>query len=119
MLAAFVAFGDAGKKMLADHYDVYLKKEQPGQRTLCGHYDMDDGSVPGSLAPYLPMGAFDGKVVDTAMAKKWQFWARWGRPCGMRFKADEFVAEHPQYEAFRPYLPDFPTQPWTVFQGQD
>ena len=106
---------ETAKKLLADHYDVYLKKENPSSRTICGHFELDDGSVPASGGPYWPSGAIDGKVVDSKMAKDWQFWAKWGSSCDRNFDANNFLAEHPQFSRLKGYLPDLPAQPWTIF----
>jgi hypothetical protein len=106
---------EIAKRMLADHYDVYLKKEVPSSRTICGHYELDDGSIPGSRGAYLPAGAIDGKVVDSDMAKKWHFWARWGSSCEIGFDAERFLEKHTQYDWLQGYLKDLPAQPWTVF----
>ena len=106
---------ETAKKLLADHYDVYLKKENPSSRTICGHFELDDGSVPASGGPYWPSGAIDGKVVDTKMAKDWQFWAKWGSSCDRNFDANDFLTEHPQFSRLKGYLPDLPAQPWTIF----
>lgn len=103
------------KQMLADHYDVYLQKEQPSSRTICGHFELDDGSVPGSRSAYSPAGAVDGKVVDSNMAENWQFWAKWASSCDIGFDAEEFLEKHPQYDWLEGYLKDLPTQPWTIF----
>ncbi|MHC4529630.1 MAG: C45 family autoproteolytic acyltransferase/hydrolase, partial [Planctomycetota bacterium] len=112
---------DAGlaKKMLADHYDVYLEQEKPSSRTICGHYELDDGSVPNSRKPYRPVGALDGKVVDSEMARSWRFWARWGSSCDIGFDAGRFLEEHPQYDWLDGYLQDLPAGPWTVFGGRE
>ena len=101
--------------MLADHYDVYLRKEKPGSRTICGHSELDDGSVPGTRSAYSPGGAIDGKVVDSTMAGNWKFWARWGSSCNMGFDAQKFLKNHTQYDWLQGYLKDLPIQPWTVF----
>jgi hypothetical protein len=102
------------KKMLADHYDVYLKKENPSSRTICGHWELEDGSIPASGGPWRPSGTIDGKVVDSQMAKSRQFWARWGSSCGRTFDANDFLAEHPQYNRLKGFLPNLPAQPWTI-----
>ncbi len=103
------------KQMLADHYDVYLQKEQPGSRTICGHGELDDGHVPGSGSAYRPSGAFDGKVVDSNMAQNWQMWAKWGGSCDLAFDATQFLEKHHQYDWMKGCLPDFPPKPWTIF----
>ena len=62
---------------LADDYDVYLRKRQPGSRTLCRHYELDAEPF-GGPEPFEPSGTFDGKVVDSELAKKLTFLARLG-----------------------------------------
>ncbi len=103
------------RQMLADHYDMYLQKEQPSSRTICGHAERDDAGVPGATKAFRPSGAFDGKVVDSNMAKAWQLWAKWGGSCDIGFNAAQFIEKHPQYEWLKGYLPDLPAKPWTVF----
>lgn len=106
---------EIAKKMLADHYDIYLEKEQPSFRTICGHWALDNGIVPGTMGAFLPGGAIDGKVVDAIMAKNWQIWAKWGSSCDIGFNAKEFLEKHPQYEWQKDYLKDLPAMPWTIF----
>ena len=101
-----------GKKVLADHYDPYLNKENPGKRSLCCHTELSkDGHY-----PYFPHGAIDCKVVDTATAKKLAFYAKWGRPCGQPFHAKQFLREHPEYANYAQVLEDFPVGEWTNVQ---
>ncbi len=110
---------EIGKRMLADHYDVYLNREQGSNRTLCGHSDLDNGMVPGSGAPFTPSGAMDGKIVTADMAKNMQFWAIWGSSCGTReLNADQFLEEHSQFEWMRGHLPDVHKHPWVVFTAK-
>lgn len=106
---------EVAKVMLADHYDVYLQKEEPSFRTICGHWELDNGFVPGTLGAYLPGGAVDGKVVDSDMAKNWRLWAKWGSSCDIGFNAKDFLKKHPQYEWLDGYLKDLPAEPWTIF----
>jgi hypothetical protein len=106
---------EIAKRMLADHYDVYLEKENPGSRTICGHLELDDGRIPGSRGAYLPAGAVDGKVVDSNLAKNWQFWAKWGSSCDIGFDAQKFLEKHTQYDWLQGYLKDLPAEPWTIF----
>jgi hypothetical protein len=110
---------ESAKRMLADHYDVYLEKEKPSFRTICGHWELDNGMVPGTLGAYLPGGAVDGKVADSSMAKNWQIWAKWGSSCNIGFHAKEFLEKHPQYEWLDGYLKDLPAMPWTIFPPQE
>jgi len=106
---------ELAKKMLADHYDVYLQKEKPSSRTICGHSDLDDGSIPGTKSAFRPVGAVDGKVVDSDMVKNWQFAAKWGSSCNIGFDAKRFLEKHPQYDWLDGFLKDLPPQPWTIF----
>jgi len=114
---------EIAKRMLADHYDVYLERENPGSRTICGHFELDDGSVPGSIPAYLgayyPAGAVDGKVVDSDMARNWQFWAKWGSSCEIGFDAEKFLDQHTQYDWLDGYLGDLPAEPWTVLSTKE
>ena len=109
---------EVAKQMLADHYDVYLEKEQPSFRTICGHWELDNGMVPGTMGAYLPGGAVDGKVVDSNLAKDWKLWAKWGSSCDIGFDAKKFLEQHPQYEWQKDYLKDLPAEPWTLFPLQ-
>ena len=110
---------EIAKQMLADHYDIYLQKENPSYRTICGHGELDDGSIPTSRYAYYPGGAIDGKVVDSDMAKNWQFWAKWGSSCDIAFDANDFLQKHTQYDWLKGYLRDLPHQPWTVFPVEE
>lgn len=113
---------EIAKKILADHYDVYLEKENPCSRTICAHYELDDRkymSAAGRPGPYQPRGAVDGLVADSEDAEKMRLWCRWGSSCGMPFKAEDFLKMHPQFEYLRPFLKDRPTQNWTTFASQN
>ena len=110
---------DIAKKIIADHYDVYLKKEDnPCSRTVCSHYDLDAREYMSQAdrpKPFAPHGAVDGFVVDSTLAKQMKFIGRFGNSCGMPFVANDFCDQHIQYNMFRPYLKDRPSQPWTEF----
>ena len=110
---------DVAKKIIADHYDVYLKKEDnPCSRTVCSHYDLDAREYMSQAdrpKPYAPHGAVDGVVCDTKLAKNMSFIARFGNSCGIPFIAKDFFKEHRQYEKFEPYIRDRLTEPWTDF----
>ena len=109
---------DVAQKILSDHYDVYLHKENPCSRTVCSHYDMDAReymSDPSRPKPYQPRGALDGNVCDTAMAKNMSFSLRWGNSCGIPFDKNKFCDEHREWAYLREYLDDRPQQPWTTF----
>jgi hypothetical protein len=106
------------KRFEADHYDTYLKKSRAGSRSLCGHFELDPDPVGGwPGAAFGPSGTFDGKVVDTKLAKQMSFAARWGAACGRAFDARRFLAEHPQFDWMAGVLESRPSQPWTTFHS--
>jgi hypothetical protein len=101
--------------MIADHYDVYLQKDNPCSRTICGHFELDNASDGADTPPFFPWGSADAKVTNSRMAKALQFEARWGHACGTPFDATTFIKENIQYEWLDGYLKDRPSQPWTAF----
>ncbi len=103
------------EKFEADHYDTYLNKIDPDQRTLDGHSELDARLDGGPGRPYAPWGTLDGKVVDANLAKHMSFYARWGNADGMPFYAKKFLAEHPQYRWMTGLMKDRPTEPWVKF----
>jgi hypothetical protein len=111
---------DVGRaeRFLADHYDTFLKKEQPDEHTLCGHLDLSPRGEPAwESGPYSPYGAVQGKAVDSRMAQALSFRARYGHPCGMDFLAGAFLKAHPEYAWQAPFLRDMKAGPWTLFQA--
>jgi len=111
------------KEIIADHYDVYLLKEDnPCSRTVCSHYELDAREYMCQAdrpKPFSPHGACDGCVMDTTMAKKMSFSGRFGNSCGMPFIADDFFKKHRQWDIFKPYIKDRPSAPWTDFAIAD
>jgi hypothetical protein len=114
---------ELAKILIADHYDVYLKKsDNPCSRTVCSHYDLDGREYMSQAdrpLPYQPRGAMDGFVVDSEMAKNMKICGRWGSSCGIPFDADNFFDEHRQWITQKPYISSRPTQPWTEFKIMD
>lgn len=109
---------EIAQQIIADHYDIYLHKENPCSRTCCSHYEMDAReymSDPSRPKPYQPRGALDGNVCDTTLAKNMSFCLRWGSSCGIPFDKNKFCDEHREWAYLRPYLEDRPNQPWTTF----
>jgi hypothetical protein len=97
---------EIGKKIMADHYDVYLNKINLCSRTCCGHYELDDRAFMSQSdrpKPYQPRGAVDGIVCDTTMAKNMSFSARWGTSCGTAFDKKIFCNKHIQWKNQEPY----------------
>lgn len=110
---------EIAKKIIADHYDVYLQKDDnPCSRTVCSHYDLDAReymSQSDRPKPFAPHGAIDGIVCDSKMTKNMTLSARYGNSCGIPFIASEFCKKHRQFENFCPYLKDRPSQNWCDF----
>ena len=107
---------EAAKRLEADHFDSYLGEEHPGERSLCGHWELE--RTPLQQWPTVPndaWGTVDAKVVDSGMAKQMSFAARWGSACGMAFDSEKFLCEHPQFEWMKNILLSRPSQEWTVF----
>lgn len=107
---------ESAKRVLSDHYDVYLDQEKPGLRTIEGRSDMDDRKFSTGNA-YSPSGAVDGKVMDSSEALKMSFQGRWGSSSGLPFDTGTYFQQHPQFDYMRGYLVDRPTEPWTLFNA--
>ena len=103
---------------LADHFDSFEKKNQPDERSLCGHVDASSRGVKQwGWDAYNPGGAVQGKATDSKMAASMSFVARAGHPCGADFVAADFLEQHPEYSWQKPLLRDMKAGPWTKFQA--
>jgi hypothetical protein len=105
------------QKIISDHYDLYLEKDNPCSRSICAHYDLDKReymSQEGRPKPYQPKGAVDAKIGSSSMCDKMQFMARWGNACGTDFKKDDFCDLRREWEYQRPFLEDRLKEPWVV-----
>jgi hypothetical protein len=99
------------KKVLSDHYDYSLGKQQMNRKSICKHTENDSTGK----HPYKLAGAFDGKVANTSMIKTMSFLARYGSSCGKRhFIKEEYLKEHPEKEEYRKFIVDIPIYPWTL-----
>ena len=106
------------QQFLSDHLDVIDNKQQPSERTLCGHVDITQRGIPQWVwGAYYPGGAVQGKAADSTMAQNMSFVARAGHPCGEDFHAAEFLAAHPDYAWEKPALRDMKAGPWTTFKS--
>ncbi len=109
---------EAAQRFLADHYDTYDKKVQPGERSLCGHIDLSPrGSQPWQ-PPYGVAGAVQSKVADAAMAGQMTMRAALGHACGISFHASEHLRQHPEFAWQKDVLRDMPARPWTTFHAR-
>ena len=108
---------ERAKGFLADHYDTFEKKEQPSERTLCGHVDLSPRGVPDWQPPFGIAGAAQNKATDSRMAERMSFVAAAGHACGLNFKAAEHLEKHPEFAWQKGHLRDMPSLPWTEFRS--
>lgn len=109
---------ETAKTIISDHYDVYLKKENPCSRTVCAHYELDGREYMSQAdrpKPFAPHGVLDACITTTEMAKNMELIGKWGASCNIPFYVDKFCKEHRQWAYYKDYLLDRPTQPWTLF----
>ena len=102
------------QRFLADHYDTFQKKDEPNERTLCGHIELSPRGWPPDWAPYGPYGAGQNKVADSTSAERMSFWAAAGHACGIDFKAGRYLKAHPEFDWQKDFLRDMPSRPWTL-----
>jgi hypothetical protein len=107
----------AGQKFLADHYDSFAKKEDPSERTLCGHVDLSPRGAQPWQPPYGIAGAVQNKVADAAMAEEMSFTAASGHACGLDFHAAAHLKAHPEFAWQKELLRDMPSGQWTTFRS--
>ena len=109
---------ELAQKFLSDHFDSFDKKEQPDERSLCGHVDASARGVKEwAWDAHNPGGAVQGKATDSKMAASMSFVARAGHPCGADFLAQDFLEQHPEYSWQKPLLRDMKAGPWTKFHA--
>ena len=107
---------NSARLMIEDHYDVYLKRNFPSNRTICGHSDIDPYEFGGDY-PFNPGGALDGTIISSGLAKDFSFWAKHGRSCSIPFLVDEFMRKQPEWSWQKDYIKDRTWQPWTLFKN--
>ena len=112
------------ESFLSDHVDSFerttstVEKEQPNERSLCGHVDTSSRGVKEwGWDAYNPGGAVQGKATDSKMAANMSMFARAGHPCGADFLAADFLDHHPEFSWQRPMLRDMKAGAWTTFQA--
>jgi Phospholipase B len=107
---------EMAQQFLSDHFDSYEKRQQPNERSLCGHADVNQRGIPQwEWGPFYPGGAVEGKATDSALAANMSLRARAGHPCGADFLAKDFLNQHPEYDWQKPALRDMKAGPWTSF----
>ncbi|PYX27960.1 MAG: peptidase C45 [Acidobacteria bacterium] len=109
---------ELAQKFLSDHFDSFDKKEQPDERSLCGHVDASARGVKEwAWDAHNPGGAVQGKATDSKMAASMSFVARAGHPCGADFLAQDFLEQHPEYSWQKSLLRNMKAGPWTKFHA--
>jgi hypothetical protein len=98
------------KKIMADHYDSYLRRNEMNGRVICNHSESDFRNC--RYSPYDLFGCTDGKVVNTDMAKKMMFHGRFGSSCGRAFSIKQHVRDHPEMKKWKPHVEDFVKYNW-------
>lgn len=109
------------KKIISDHHDVFLDTNTDGtSRTICKHSEKDRKDK--TQKDPRPFGAIDGKVINSAMAKKMSFYGIFGSSCGQSFSASSFRRSHrtkrqrKKYHRMTRYLRDLPSRKWIILQ---
>lgn len=108
---------ELGKKFETDHYDTVTKEIDANERTICGHIDKSSRGMGDWQNPYGPAGVAEVKVADSAMAEHLSFAASMGHPCGVAFKAADFLKAHKEYGWQSGTLQDVNVNPWVVVEG--
>ena len=109
----------AAEGFLADHYDSFDKKEEPGERTLCGHVDLSPRGMSDWQPPFGIAGAVQNKATDASMAAKMEFTAAAGHACGGTFHAADHLRAHPEFMDQKDLLHDMPGEPWMTFTSSN
>ena len=109
--------GEMAKTFLADHFDSFDKKEQPNERTLCGHIELSPRGVKGWWGPYGTAGAVQNKVSDASMAEAMKISAAMGHACGRNYRAKAHLAKHKEHNWQEALVKDLPASPWAVFEA--
>jgi hypothetical protein len=108
-----------GMEIEADHVDALQQKKANNRCVICGHIDEDPkGCAEWDNPPFYPMGAVQGKVTTSDLAKDMKFWAHMGHPCGQDFVGEKFYRLHPQFAWMGKYLKEMKAYPWTLFEAK-
>jgi hypothetical protein len=94
------------KEIISDHYDVNINTIEPNSHSICIHTYEDEREE------NYPHKCGDGKVVDSTMAYKMSFLARWGSSCGTHFNVKKYIKKNPEYKEWEKHLIDLPTREW-------
>jgi len=106
---------EAAKRFMGDHFDSFAKKEDAGERTLCGHVDLSPRGVPPWQPPYGAAGAVQNKAMDSRLAGEMAMVAAAGHACGIGFQAAPHLEKHPNLQWQKEFLRDMPSFPGRSF----
>jgi hypothetical protein len=107
----------SAEQFMADHIDSFTGKNEPSERTLCGHREISPrGTV--SEPPFATEGAAQNKVTDSDLAAKMEFEAAAGHACGTDFLAAKHLKEHPASSWEHPELRDMKAYPWVLITSE-
>lgn len=100
------------KRIMSDHYDIYLKNDAKNGRSICNHTELNPEHC--HRPPYSPYGCTDAKVVDTEMAKQMLFEGRFGSACGRIFDVKKYIQSNPIHKNWGEVLFNMPKHNWVV-----
>ena len=103
---------DNSKKILRDHYDMFLKKNILNSRGICKHLELEPEPDKKSTKPFYPFGCTDSKIVNSEMASKLSFLGKMGCGCGEQFNVKKYIKQHPEYQHWGNVLADRPNRKW-------
>jgi len=109
----------AGQRFLADHVDTLTGREEPSERTLCGHLEFSTRGMGAWQPPFAPAGTVQNKVTDSSMVERMSFTALAGHACGISYKAAVHLKEHPEFAWQKELLRDLNARGWTTFSATD
>lgn len=100
------------KKILSDHYDMFLQKNILNSRGICKHLELEPEPDKKDTKPFYPFGCTDTKIVNSEMASKLSFLGKMGCGCGEHFSIKNYIKQHPEYEDWGNILQDRPRRKW-------
>jgi hypothetical protein len=107
----------AAERFEADHYDTFTRKNEPSERTLCGHIDLSPRGDEPWQPPFANAGTAQNKATDATLAAQMGFVASAGHACGINFSASDHLKAHPEFAWEKDLLRDMDSYPWTQFRG--
>lgn len=106
------------KKILSDHYDMFLKKNILNSKGICKHLELDGEPEKKTTKPFYPFGCTDSKIINSELAYNLSFLGKMGCGCGEPFIVKEYIKEHDEFENWGKVLQDRPNQKWLKIQKQ-